>query len=49
MNHAQWERLKDLFQAALDQPASARREWLQQQCPDDPSICLLYTSDAADE
>jgi len=38
MNHAQWERLKDLFQAALDQPASARREWLQQQCPDDPSI-----------
>jgi predicted Ser/Thr protein kinase len=38
MNYAQWERLKDLFQAALDQPASARREWLRQQCPDDPSI-----------
>jgi predicted Ser/Thr protein kinase len=38
MNHAQWERLKDLFQAALDQPASARREWLRQQCPDDPAI-----------
>jgi predicted Ser/Thr protein kinase len=38
MNHAQWERLKDLFQAALDQPASARRDWLRQQCPDDLSI-----------
>jgi predicted Ser/Thr protein kinase len=38
MNHAQWERLKDLFQAALDQPASARREWLRQQCPDDLAI-----------
>ena len=38
MNHAQWERLKDLFQAALDQPASARRDWLRQQCPDDRAI-----------
>jgi predicted Ser/Thr protein kinase len=38
MNHAQWERLKDLFQAALDQPASARRDWLRQHCPDDPAI-----------
>ena len=38
MNHAQWERLKDLFQAALDRPPSARRGWLREQCPDDPSI-----------
>ena len=38
MNQAQWERLKTLFQAALDQPAPARRDWLQQQCADDLSI-----------
>jgi len=38
MNHAQWERLKELFQAALDQPRPARRDWLRQQCPDDLSI-----------
>jgi predicted Ser/Thr protein kinase len=38
MNRAQWDRLKDLFQAALDQPASFRRDWLRQQCPDDVSI-----------
>src|SRR6185503_149521 len=38
MNNAQWERLKELFQAALDQPRPARRDWLRQQCPDDLSI-----------
>ncbi|HKE83344.1 MAG TPA: serine/threonine-protein kinase [Vicinamibacterales bacterium] len=38
MNQAQWERLKTLFQAALDQPAPARRDWLRQQCADDRSI-----------
>ena len=38
MNHGQWERLKDLFHAALDQPPPARRDWLRQQCPDDLSI-----------
>ena len=38
MNHAQWERLKDLFQAALDRPPSTRRGWLREQCPDDLSI-----------
>jgi len=38
MNQAQWERLKDLFQAALEQPPPARRDWLRQQCPDDLSI-----------
>jgi predicted Ser/Thr protein kinase len=38
MNQAQWERLKDIFQAALEQPASARREWLRAQCADDVSV-----------
>ena len=38
MNQAQWERLKTLFQAALDQPPPARRDWLRQQCADDLSI-----------
>jgi predicted Ser/Thr protein kinase len=52
MNHAQWDRLKDLFQAALDQPASSRRDWLRQQCPDDVSIvreaeALLDTHETA--
>src|SRR5262245_15346999 len=52
MKQAQWERLKDVFQAALDQPASARRGWLRAQCSDDLSIlreaeALLDTHETA--
>jgi predicted Ser/Thr protein kinase len=38
MNQSQWERLKDIFNAALDQPAGERREWLRRQCRDDVSV-----------
>jgi serine/threonine protein kinase len=38
MNQAQWERLKDVFNAALDRPARDRREWLRQHCRDDVSV-----------
>jgi predicted Ser/Thr protein kinase len=38
MNQAQWERLKDVFNAALDQPAAERRAWLRQHCSDDRSV-----------
>ena len=52
MNQVQWERLKDVFQQALDQPASGRREWLRANCSDDPSIvreaeALLETHETA--
>jgi len=52
MNQAQWDRLKDVFQQALDQPASGRREWLRANCGDDPSIvreaeALLETHETA--
>src|SRR5262245_12207753 len=38
MNQAQWERLKNVFNAALDRPARERREWLRQHCRDDVSV-----------
>jgi predicted Ser/Thr protein kinase len=49
---AQWERLKDVFQAALEQPALARAAWLAQHCADDPAIrreaeALLQTHETA--
>jgi len=52
MKQAQWERLKNVFQGALDQPAAARREWLRAQCSDDVSLlreaeALLETHETA--
>jgi hypothetical protein len=38
MTPAQWDRLKTVFQGALDQPAEARRQWLVQQCADDRTL-----------
>jgi predicted Ser/Thr protein kinase len=38
MNQMQWDRLKQVFNAALDQPAASRREWLRQHCRDDLSV-----------
>ena len=38
MNQTQWERLKQVFNAALDQPAAVRRQWLRQHCGDDVSV-----------
>jgi predicted Ser/Thr protein kinase len=49
---AQWERLKDAFQGALDQPASARRGWLAERFGDEPTLlreaeALLQTHETA--
>jgi len=38
MNRERWSRLKALFQGALDQPAVARRSWMQQACGDDADL-----------
>jgi len=35
---AQWNRLKDIFQGALDQPPQARGAWLAEQCADDATV-----------
>jgi predicted Ser/Thr protein kinase len=49
---AQWERLKEAFHGALDQPAPARRAWLAERCGDDPTLlreaeALLQTHETA--
>ncbi len=33
-----WNRLETLFHSALEQPAGQRREWLGENCPDDPGL-----------
>ena len=38
MNPAQWDRLKTVFQAALDQPAESRQRWLAEQCRGDDTL-----------
>lgn len=38
MNPERWSRLKPVFQGALDQPADARRAWMQQACGDDEEL-----------
>ena len=38
MNAEQWSRLKAIFEKALDQPASARVEWLRQACDGDEDL-----------
>ena len=52
MTPAQWDRLKTVFQGALDQPAHARHTWLAQSCPDDEMVlreaeALLATHETA--
>ena len=44
MNPERWSRLKALFQGALDQPADARRAWLQQASEGEPD--LLHDAEA---
>jgi len=48
----QWDRLKVVFQEALDQPTEVRRAWLKEECGGDPSLLreaesLLSTFDTA--
>jgi predicted Ser/Thr protein kinase len=48
----QWDRLKSVFQDALDQPVSARRAWLAERCADDVTVlreaeALLATHETA--
>jgi protein kinase-like protein len=38
MNPERWSRLKPVFQGALEQPAEARRAWIQQACGDDAEL-----------
>ena len=52
MNPERWSRLKVIFQGALDQPAEARRAWMQQACGDDGELlrdaaALLEAHDTA--
>jgi predicted Ser/Thr protein kinase len=48
----QWERLKNVFQDALDQPAHARRKFIAERCADDVTVlreaeALLATHETA--
>jgi predicted Ser/Thr protein kinase len=52
MTPQQWERLKHLFQDALQQPADARRAWIAERCTDDATVlqeaeALLATHETA--
>ena len=52
MTPEQWERLKHVFDGALEQPADARRAWVAQQCADDGTLlreaeALLQTHETA--
>jgi serine/threonine protein kinase len=38
MTPEQWKRVRAIFEAALDQPAEARVEFLHQACADDPEL-----------
>ena len=38
MTPQQWQRLKNVFQDALEQPAHARREWVAAHCADDVTV-----------
>ena len=54
MTPAQWDRLKTVFQAALDQPAEGRRAWLARQCKGDDTLlqeaeALLASHETAGE
>jgi predicted Ser/Thr protein kinase len=50
----QWERLKNVFQGALEQPPDARQAWVAEQCRDDVTLlreaeALLQTHETAGE
>ena len=52
MTPQQWQRLKNVFQDALEQPAHARREWIAGHCADDVTVlreaeALLATHETA--
>ncbi len=52
MTREQWERLKDLFHGALEQPAATRREWLRNAAGDDRDLlreaeALVHAHDTA--
>jgi non-specific serine/threonine protein kinase/serine/threonine-protein kinase len=34
-----WDRIEQVFDAALSQPPDARAAWVQQSCADDPQVC----------
>jgi eukaryotic-like serine/threonine-protein kinase len=38
MTPSQWQRVRELFEAALDMPSSAAREWIQAQAADDSEV-----------
>jgi len=38
MKRADWDRVKQLFQAALDRPTDERAEYLREQCGDDRTL-----------
>lgn len=52
MDAARWRRLDTLFQQALEQPDEARKEFLEQACPEDPELCrevaAMLAADAAE-
>jgi hypothetical protein len=54
MTPAQWDRLKTVFQGALDQPPASRRAWLARACGDDDDVrreaeALLESHETAGE
>ena len=54
MSDARWQRVKQLFGDALEQPAPARAAWLEAAAGDDPSLAaevaaLLAAYDEADD
>ena len=54
MTHERWERLKDVFQGAIDQPVSERPGWLTRACAGDTTLlrdaeALLAAHDTAGE
>jgi predicted Ser/Thr protein kinase len=54
MTRERWERLKDVFQGALDQPVSERHRWLARACAGDAALlqeaeALLASHDTADQ
>ena len=53
MHPQRWEQIEQLFEAARQQPADHRAEFLRQSCPDEPELCaevltLLKAADTGD-
>jgi eukaryotic-like serine/threonine-protein kinase len=54
MQAERWKRVEELFEAARQQPAVGRSEFLRQACPDDPELCkevesLLKAAETGDQ